>query len=136
VIAVIGCGAAKLGHPAPAADLYTGSYFRACSLAAATIAPGRWFILSAKHGLITPATVIEPYDLTLGQPGAVDVGRLRFQAGRIGLLFEPVTALCGARYADLLAAAFTDVRRPLAGLGIGRQLQALKRMAGERRADT
>ncbi len=130
MIAVIGCGARKLDHAAEARRLYVGQYFRACLAAAEVVAPGRVFILSAKYGLIPPGQVIEPYDLTIGQPCAVWAGKVTAQAAELGVWREPVTALCGTRYADLLAAAFRDVRRPLAGLGIGRQLQALKRMTG------
>lgn len=126
-IVVVGCGARKLPYRAPAAGLYTGTYFRSCAITAAAIAPGRWFILSARYGLVAPSEELEPYDLTLGQPGAVNAGRISAQAGELGLR-SPVTALCSVRYADLLARVFRDVRRPLAGLGIGQQRHVLARM--------
>lgn len=60
-VVLIGCGAAKQAKAAPAGELYTGNLFRAAREWA--IAHGdRWGILSAKHGLLMPDTVIEPYD--------------------------------------------------------------------------
>jgi hypothetical protein len=129
VIAVIGCGKAKLDRAAPARELYVGQYFRACLLAAETVASGRVFILSAKYGLIKPAQVIEPYDLTVGQPGAVGAEVVYLQAAILGVESEPVTALCGARYVALIRDVWNPrLSTPLAGMGIGRQLQALARI--------
>ena len=54
----------KLAHRAPARDLYHSrlwSWRR--SYAEASGLP--WLILSAKHGLLEPATVVYPYDLAL-----------------------------------------------------------------------
>lgn len=65
-IALVGCGKEKLGHAAPACELYTGPLFRAARRWAETFAD-RWFILSAQHGLLDPDAVIEPYDLKLSQ---------------------------------------------------------------------
>jgi hypothetical protein len=118
---VIGCGAAKLSGSAPAAELYTGQYFRACKMTAAALAPDRWLILSAKYGLLWPWQEIGPYDLTIGQPGAIGAREVSIQAARLGMIGQHVTALCGAAYADVLGAVFPNVWRPLAGLGIGRQ---------------
>lgn len=133
-IVVIGCGAAKLGHAAPAAELYTGQHFKVCrSTAEALAAPGCWFILSARYGLVEPTAVLEPYELRLGQPGAVQWPVVRRQALRLGVFSDRVTALCGTPYADLLEHVFRDVRRPLAGLGIGYQramMKALRQAAG------
>lgn len=63
-VGLVGCGAAKLAHPAPARDLYTGSVFTATSRHART-AYDRWFILSAKHQLLHPDQLVDPYDETL-----------------------------------------------------------------------
>jgi hypothetical protein len=65
-VGLIGCGKEKLPHAAPASELYIGSFF---TLSKEWISkPGRvdeWAILSAKHGLVLPDQVIEPYDLAL-----------------------------------------------------------------------
>ena len=58
------CAATKLDRPAPAADLYASPLFRAARCYAE--ASGHpWFILSARHGLVEPTTVLEPYDTKL-----------------------------------------------------------------------
>lgn len=63
-VVLVSCGKSKLSHPAPARDLYTGSLFRAARrLAVASHLP--WAILSAKHGLVEPDCVLEPYDQRL-----------------------------------------------------------------------
>lgn len=61
-LVVIPCGSRKLDHPARAADLYTGSYHRACRAAAEALRPDQLLILSARHvGLIHP---VWPHVLT------------------------------------------------------------------------
>lgn len=61
---VIGCGSAKLQRPAMARNLYTGQLFVARrNYAEATSVP--YLIASAKHRLITPSHVVEPYDMRL-----------------------------------------------------------------------
>lgn len=68
-IALIACSAAKQSVPMPAADLYTGSLFRLSRawverrIASGAIAD--WGILSARHGLVAPDMVLEPYDVKL-----------------------------------------------------------------------
>lgn len=129
-LVVIGCGAAKLDHPAPAASLYTGQHFRACLRAARALVPDdRIFVLSARYGLVGLAAELEPYDLRLGQPGSVTVLDVTRQAVAGGLAGRPVLALCSARYVDVLRPAFPGVRAPLAGLGIGRQRHVLASIA-------
>jgi hypothetical protein len=66
-VALIACGAEKLGHPSPARDLYIGPLFRACRRwvdLRSSVYPV-WGILSAKHGVLLPDQVIEPYEATL-----------------------------------------------------------------------
>jgi hypothetical protein len=63
-IGLVGCVKSKRSVASPAQDLYTSPLFlgrrafveRTCK---------RWFILSAKHGLVDPATIVQPYDHTL-----------------------------------------------------------------------
>jgi hypothetical protein len=126
-VVLVGCGARKTSHPATAADLYTGTYFRACLSTALAIAPrDHVLILSARHGLLgLDDGPVEPYQLTLGQPGAVTAAQVRAQAAERGIGDGPVVALCGARYAALAAQVWAQVATPLAGLGIGRQRHVL-----------
>ncbi|MFD8387396.1 DUF6884 domain-containing protein [Streptomyces sp. NPDC059679] len=135
-VLVIPCSAAKKPLPEgvdelPAAQLYTGPYFTKCFEAAQAIPGGRVVIVSAKYGLITPDTLIAPYEKRL-DPRTVDHAKHRAQAAAMGraLPHAPeVIALAGKDYADAAAAVWPHVLRPLAGAGIGTQLQRLTRIA-------
>ncbi len=126
-VVLVGCGARKADGPSIVAELYTGPYFRACLLAALAIAPrDRVLVLSALHGLLgLDDGPVAPYELTLGQPGAIDASRIRAQAAARQIADAPVVALCGKRYAALARQVWATVETPLAGLGIGRQLHVL-----------
>lgn len=91
---VVPCGGVKLDHAAPAEALYVGSMFRhtyehatRCAEmdTAAGLGPARVVILSALHGLVLPGTVLEPYDLRMGQPGSVTADTLAEQARTLGI---------------------------------------------------
>ena len=129
-VVLIGCGARKAAMPQRPAALYTGPYFQSCLRAALATAPREQvLVLSARHGLLgLDDGPIDPYELTLGQPGAVTAAQLRAQAVSHGIADAAVVALCGARYAALAAQVWTQVATPLAGLGIGRQRHVLARM--------
>ncbi len=64
-ICVVGCGKAKIARAAPARELYCSSLFRSAADYAERHYPGRWFVMSAEHGIIHPDKVIEPYGNTL-----------------------------------------------------------------------
>jgi hypothetical protein len=90
-------------------------------------------VLSARHGLLQlDDGPIAPYELRLGDPGAVTAGAVRAQAEALGLAGDTVVALCGAWYAALAAQVWPETCAPLAGLGIGRQLRALAEIRGGR----
>jgi hypothetical protein len=82
-IGLVGCLKSKLDRPAQARDLYTSPLFRgrrryverACD---------RWFVLSAKHVLVAPDTVLEPYGQTLKQGGRAE--RRRWSAAVLSAL--------------------------------------------------
>lgn len=123
---LVACVAAKLDRPAPARALYTSPWFqKARAYVERQGAP--WFILSAKHGLIVPETVIAPYDETLG---AMKAGARRLWGARVIEAMAaqidaaaPLIVLAGRNYRDPL---WPSIERrasaPMAGLGIGQQL--------------
>jgi hypothetical protein len=123
---LIACSAAKLDRPAPAAQLYTGQAFK-MAMAAAQRAGADVLILSALHGAVDPAQVIAPYNCTLATMKKYD--RLKWEIKTWADLHphngRAITVLAGKRYAAALA-GFPNVSLPLAGLGIGQQLAALK----------
>ncbi|AMK26834.1 MULTISPECIES: DUF6884 domain-containing protein [Sphingomonadaceae] len=123
---LVACVAAKLDRPAPARDLYASPWFQKAR-AYVERQGGAWFILSAKHGLIAPETVIAPYDETLG---AMKAGARRLWGARvIEAMAEqidaaaPLIVLAGRNYRDPL---WPQIERrasvPMEGLGIGQQL--------------
>lgn len=106
MIALVGCGAAKLDRPAPARDMYTSSLFR-MSFAYATSLCGASdtvYIVSAMHDLIEPSTVIKPYERSVAELGGK---RFRMAWGaRIAARIidrhgreQPMVVLAGADYA-------------------------------------
>lgn len=131
-VAVVGCGATKRAVATNAGDMYLGAYHRACRAVAAQITTEtRTFILSARHGLLPLRTLIEPYDLRMGQPGSVTGETVRNQADKLGLLTaQPVVVLAGRRYSEIAKRAWPTAHTPLEGVsGIGQQLKMLKELA-------
>lgn len=64
-IGLVGCTKTKLDRPAPARDLYSPSTMFAGRRAYVERSCDKWFILSAKHGLVAPDEMLAPYDETL-----------------------------------------------------------------------
>jgi hypothetical protein len=131
-ITLVACCGPKLTKPAPAADLFVSSLFKKDRTHAER--RGRWFVLSALHGLVDPTEVIAPYDVTLkGMPAQKrrERGRMvRQQMGTVGLIGLPLVALAGADYVKPLVDAGLTVAQPMRGHGIGKQLQWLNRENG------
>lgn len=131
-IVLISCVSRKLARNAPARELYISPLFRLNLAYAKTLCPDATFILSAKHGLLTPDTVIAPYNETLNTKKDADI---RAWADTVlkGLEKETDTEkdefifLAGERYRRHLVPSLAHVRIPLQGLGLGKQLQFLKR---------
>lgn len=127
---VIPCGGVKLPHRAPAAELYTGPYFRACLRYAELRAPraGAVLILSALHGFVRTTQELAPYEQRMGDPGSVSVDVLRSQARDMGVLeLSPVEILGGRAYRLAALAVWPGAVAPVPrGLGIGKQLQWLR----------
>ena len=64
-VVLVSCGGKKLGHAAPARELYCSPLFR-LSLRWAE-RQGTTYVVSAQHRLVRLDDVIEPYDLRLAQ---------------------------------------------------------------------
>lgn len=68
--ALVGCGADKADKPMPARDLYTSSYFEKKRRIAEILTEesgGKWWVLSAKHHVVQPDEVIEPYERPMSE---------------------------------------------------------------------
>jgi hypothetical protein len=136
---LLGCVKAKAGRPLAARDLYVSPLFR--KRRAYAEASGRpWFIYSAKHGIVDPDFVLEPYDQTLNAMPARErraLGELaaRQLADRFGDLRGRVFEIhAGDRYVQALAPPLAERRarlvNPVEGLRLGEQLH----WYGDRRA--
>lgn len=125
---LIACSGAKLGRIAPAAELYQGQAFK-LAMAAAERAGADVVILSALHGAVSPTRQLQPYNRALSEMSthqravwaAMTEQQLQQHKGRA------ITVLAGKHYAAAVE-SWPNVSRPLAGLGIGQQLAALKNL--------
>ncbi|PBD01978.1 hypothetical protein BX281_10193 [Streptomyces sp. Ag82_O1-15] len=126
-LVVIPCGSRTLGWPARAADMYLGSYHRACRRAAETLQPERLLILSTRYGLPDLDDVIEPYDTPHGTAGSTTARLLLEQATERNVVhLDPVVALGDARHTALVHTVWPHGRTPLAGTrGMGEQMACL-----------
>ena len=130
-IALVACVAQKQAHPAPAADLYISPLFKLARAYVETWYPA-WRIISAKHGMLLPDTVIGPYELTLNNMEAVD---RKLWAWRIieeleYLQPEGIDFYAGSKYREHLVPWCErngiPYSTPLKGLRIGEQLAWFK----------
>jgi hypothetical protein len=122
----------KLDHSAAARDLYASTLFRG-RRAYVEATCDRWFVLSAKHGLVVPDEVLEPYEETLSHKSVV--AKRDWAAGVIAQLTESVDipgavfeVHAGADYRNFgLVEALRDQRAtveiPTEHLGQGKQLR-------------
>lgn len=136
-IVLVACSAGKLATdiPVPAGELYQSQLFTAARKYAEKHAPDSWFILSAEYGLLSPKTLILPYDRTLNTMNKVE--RRHWAGGVMAQVQQTpafrgvaeVTFLAGKNYREHLFLAMhldgMQVRAPMAGMGIGKQLQYL-----------
>lgn len=83
----------------------------------------QWFILSAKHGLLSPFDEVESYDHTLYNAGSRRLWSINLRNQLQPFKHDHLIVLAGERYCGW-ADGF-NVTRPMQGLGIGRQLQWL-----------
>lgn len=66
LVSLVACSATKLSERAPAQDLYQGQLFRLAREWSERFA-GRWYILSALHGVLDPQKMVDPYDLSMAE---------------------------------------------------------------------
>jgi hypothetical protein len=128
-LCIISCTAHKRDAPLSAENLYSSDlFYKSRRFAQANF--DSWLILSARHGLIEPGQLIEPYDVNLNSLSKVERSslskRVFEQASRLSLERMTVTSVCGEDYEDLLAeSGIKFVRRPEFSLPIGKKLAAL-----------
>ena len=131
-VALVACVKSKKAETAPASQLYDSPWFRKVR-AYARETCDRWYILSAKHGVLRPTETVSPYKETLRDFSA---DRRRTWADRVLRELDEVLSqedevviLAGLRYREHLVSPIEERTRgvevPMEGLGIGEQLQFL-----------
>lgn len=137
-VCLVACTSRKGDHPAPAELIYKSPLFSA-SRSYAESRSDQWFILSAKHGLLSPDDVIEPYNESLTRQS--DSQRQAWAEGVRQSFNERVPPggrvifLAGSTYRSRLAPLFEaegrETAAPMSALGIGRQVAWLQKVANE-----
>lgn len=97
-----------------------------------SLKPKKIFILSAKYGLVDLDQTLEPYNQTLNTMKNKEIIRwaekVKHQLeNRIDFDNDTIVFLAGVKYRKYLINYFNKVIIPLEGMGIGKQLQYLKR---------
>lgn len=137
-VCLVACVSTKLSEKAPAQELYTAPLFQKAR-SYATSRFDEWYVLSAKHGLLHPDQVIEPYEQTLNKMPK------RFRMEWSDRVFQSIVStikresllafVAGERYREDLLSRLAEygyrVRVPLEGLSIGMQLSWLKKIHDE-----
>lgn len=137
-VVLVSCVGKKLAEPARAADLYQSTWFKKARAYAEAMGD-RWYILSAKHGLIRPGQLISPYDLTLNSMSKSERWEWAWQTWawstpELNPLKDELIMLAGRRYRGFLvpwweARGFV-VRVSMRGMKIGQQLRWLAENGG------
>ena len=132
MIVFLSCVKTKQDHRCRAEDMYISPLFKLSLSYARSLDPRRIFILSAKYGLLELNDIIDPYELTLNHMGERERKRWAYdicmELERKGIRYtEKAVFLCGINYRKYLMVKFPDHEVPLEGLGMGKQIQFLKR---------
>ncbi len=140
-VALVSCVKSKRSVPTPAGDLYTSTLFLGLRRYAEANAD-RWYILSAKHGLLDPSEVVAPYEQTLNKMPASArrdwAEEVNSELARVLPADAEVIVLAGERYREgvvpFLRRRGHGVSVPLEGLPFGKQLQFLARGGSVKRS--
>src|SRR5260221_6686791 len=100
-IALVACAKSKLKVRSQAKDLYVSPLFSGLRMYAERNAH-RWYILSAKHGVLWPNKIIAPYDVTLNRMTKAErvqwASRVNRQLARLLPPRTMVILLAGLKY--------------------------------------
>lgn len=141
---MVACCATKANGPRPVRELYVSDWF-AKARAHDENTADRWFVLSARCGLLAPDCVVAPYEESLlrmspdarRQWGARVLRQLDEQ-GCLG--FRTCVVLAGVAYReallDGLSHRFARVDVPLAGMGIITQMARFNHEQAKRSGQT
>ena len=131
VIVLISCVGKKKAVKCKAKDLYDSTWFHYGWRYVQSLNPDKIFILSAKHGLVNPNTLIGPYQETLNTKGDKEIQRwaavvLKALNHKTHLKNDKFVILAGEQYRRHLVSSISHYKIPMDGLRIGEQLAWLK----------
>ena len=129
---LVACGSKKQAHKSEAEYLYISSLFRK-SRDYSRLSGQLWYILSAKHGLLKPNSIIEPYDLSLKRLSKKEqkhwAKKVLKGLNEVGIQGNVITFLAGQTYRKNLLPALLNrgysIEIPLKGMPIGKQISWL-----------
>ncbi|MBI4546374.1 MAG: hypothetical protein HY707_00215 [Ignavibacteriae bacterium] len=133
---IVGCSKSKVWNRKkvakyiPAKDAYTSSLFLLSKRYAEKFYSDRWFILSAKYGLIAPDKKISNYDITfVNGKGVISETKLRNQSRALLRNIDEAILLAGKDYFDRLKSAAPNhlkIHIPLESKGLFDRIRWLK----------
>ncbi|NLP59271.1 MULTISPECIES: DUF6884 domain-containing protein [Flavobacteriaceae] len=129
-IVLISCVSKKLDKKSTAENLYISSLFKKNLTYAKSLNPSEIYILSAEHGLLKLTDEIEPYDKTLNNMRSNEIKewskKVIYELKSLtDLEKDEFTFLAGEKYRKFLIPELSNVKIPMKGLKIGKQLQWL-----------
>jgi hypothetical protein len=131
-IYLVSCVARKGCESCKARDLYRSDWFKKARAYVESTGMS-WFILSAKHGLLSPDEVIAPYEQTLNRLSVMErrawAEMVKNRLVSVVMPEDRVVILAGARYREFLMPTLellaARVEIPMEGMRIGEQLSWL-----------
>jgi len=133
-IVLISCVAKKQKVKSLAKDMYISPLFKGAYRYAKKIKADKIYILSAKYGLLEETDVIEDYNETLNTKSAFEIKEwaakvIAVLSQKTDLQVDEFIFLAGEKYRKYIIENIHNVRIPLKGLGIGKQLAFYKENA-------
>lgn len=129
-IALVSCSKNKKEITCIAEEMYSEStLFKKATTYLKTQNYDKWFILSAKYGLLEPDEQIEPYDVTLNNMSSPEIKKWAERVNQQLNQYKIITVdfYAGDRYRKFLIPLLEEsgikCDVPLKGMGIGQQLQ-------------
>lgn len=134
-IGFVSCSKSKKGYRCRAEELYSASTLFKFSSQYCRMNYDKWFILSAKYGLVNPSQVLDPYDETLmhfNKPRQLQWAegvyqQIAHECSSSDMLYFHAGELYIKKLTQLLDIDGFSFYRPLKGLGIGEQLKWYKK---------
>lgn len=131
-VTFISCSSKKLDRRSKAKDLYISPLFKLNLEYSKHLKVDKTYILSAKYGLLELNDEIEPYDVTLKCMNVIEKKNWASMVLKQLKMSENINSTCfiflaGEQYRKYLLKEIKHFQIPLQGMGIGKQLQYLKR---------